>query len=456
MKIKKTIKIIGILLLTLALGLAFLPWQRWVEGKLIAAITARGISPVALTIDRVGLNGLVLKDIALGDPPLKLANLTVGYAPRALLNGEINEVTLEGLNIAASQEKNGWSIPGFDAVLATDPDQPAKPVQIPVTRAALGLPLSILTVDNSTLEVRMSGWQLTAPLKLRLAAAEGPRLTFESSGLSAVKEADTLTTGKLALTLTLNEEKQQWEGNWTLEEIMLVNEAITMPPLKAEGSLTLVADAIAMKGKAYDKTKTHNAAFAVDYSLSKPQTSLAVISSATMPWGGGTIGASKVRLPLDGKKATTLTLNIKQVTLATLMKLLTNDSANATGVVSGTLPITLSPEGKITIGTGNLKAEEPGVISLPPDTIPGDNQQVALVRDVLKNLHYSLLSLDLATAPDKTLSITLAVEGKNPDVEKGRPIKLKVHLSGDLLNLMTQNLKLMTDPTNFIKQEAND
>ena len=142
--------------------------------------------------------------------------------------------------------------------------------------------------------------------------------------------------------------------------------------------------------------------------------------------------------------------------IESLLKLLTNDTATATGVVSGTLPLTITAEGKITPGKGSLKSEEAGIINMPPDTIPGDNQQVTLVRDVLKNLHYSLLSLELDTEDDKTLSVTLAVEGNNPDVEKGRPVKLKVHLSGDLLNLISQNLKLMTDPTKFIEQESHE
>jgi len=103
------------------------------------------------------------------------------------------------------------------------------------------------------------------------------------------------------------------------------------------------------------------------------------------------------------------------------------------------VPLTIARDGAVQVGKTALNADAPGTIALAPEAIPGDNAQVALVRDVLKNLHYTLLAVGLDTAPDGSLQAALAVSGKNPDVENGRPIKLQVHLSGDLLNLIAQN-----------------
>ena len=138
------------------------------------------------------------------------------------------------------------------------------------------------------------------------------------------------------------------------------------------------------------------------------------------------------------------------------MQTLTGSKATATGGVSGTVPLTIGRDGSFRIGNSALTADGPGVIALSPEAIPGDNPQVALVRDVLKNLHYTVLSLGLDSTPGGKLTAVLVVEGKNPDVEKGRTIKLQVHLSGDLLELLSQNLKLMTDPKTFLEQHSHE
>lgn len=456
MKWMKRIFLAVVLLVVLvAAGLALLPWKPWAEQKIIAAMAKQGISPATLHLESVGLSGLTFTNVTLGEPPLKLANLTVGYQPRALLRGQIEAVTLSGLVLEATQGEAGWAITGLDALKKPAPSSAAAPT-IPTSRAGLAaVPLTRMAIADSHLRATGKGWQAELPITANYAAAGTISLQVKSAGISASKGPDALSTGAVSFDFTLDEAKQQWAGKWSIADITVTSESIALPKLKAMGDLKLTADSITLTGNITDASKAYNTAFTVNYSLSKPETSLAVISALSLPWGGGTIGASKVQLPLGGKKSTTLTLNVKQVPIVSLLKLLTNDTATATGVVSGTLPLTITAEGNITPGKGSLKSEEPGTISMPPDTIPGDNQQVTLVRDVLKNLHYTLLSLDLDTEDDKTLSVTLAVEGNNPDVEKGRPVKLKVHLSGDLLNLITQNLKLMTDPTQFIQQESS-
>ena len=90
-----------------------------------------------------------------------------------------------------------------------------------------------------------------------------------------------------------------------------------------------------------------------------------------------------------------------------------------------------------------------------PGAIPGDNQQIALVREILKDLHYSLLSVAVDSGKDHKLSVMLALEGNNLSVYNGRPVKLKVHLSGDVLNFIQQNLTAFTDPKQLLKQGKN-
>jgi hypothetical protein len=194
--------------------------------------------------------------------------------------------------------------------------------------------------------------------------------------------------------------------------------------------------------------------FNADYSLSNATASQVTITKAQIPMSGGTLSVAKVSIPLASKKPIALSLHFEKIAVDTVMAALTGSQATGTGAVSGDVPLMITRDGAVRVGKSSLSADAPGTIALAPEAIPGDNPQVALVRDVLKNLHYTVLAVGLDMAPDGTLAATLAVEGKNPDVEKGRPIKLQVHLSGDLLNLITQNMKLMTDPKTFIEQNA--
>lgn len=454
MRARKTLRVLAALAALIVAAWLLLPWRIWVQEKLVRELTEKGIGPVTLTLDSIGLRGVTLKDVSLGDPPLTLSDLTLAYSPRQLLDGTIEEVELRGLTLTARQDAQGWHIAGIDGLLRSKESSSTKST-IPVTREELAaIPLQQVRVSESMLRIETPSWNIEAPVTLTLQRAQTITLAINSTGLTLHKGADTLTTGPFTLKLTLDESAKQWRGEWSLDAIALTSESLVLPALKAKGELAVQADSIALKGTAEDASRAYGGSFNLDYSLADSTRSRLTIQRAQLPWGGGKLSLSNARVPLGEKKPITLTLNVQQVAIDTLMQGITGDQATATGVVSGSVPLTITTDGEFRIGKAALKADAPGVISLSPQAIPGDNTQVALVRELLKNLHYTLLSLELETAPDRSLAALLTVEGKNPDVEGGRPIKLKVHLSGDLLNLITQNVKLMTDPKNFIQQEA--
>ncbi len=260
----------------------------------------------------------------------------------------------------------------------------------------------------------------------------------------------------VALDAKQSADAKSWAGTWRLREANYGIEAIPLPTLAGSGDMAFDATALKAHGTIANKEKTYRAGFDVQLGLKPDATSTLKISDASMPWGGGNVAARNVRVPLNGKSDITLNLDVRQVEIDTLLQSLTGNKATATGVVSGSFPLIITATGDVKVGKGTLKAEQPGVIALSPEVIPGDNAQVALARDVLKNLHYSLLSLELGMEEDGGLSVRLAVDGSNPDVENGRPIKLKVNLSGDVLDLIQQNVKLMSDPETFIKQNTHE
>ncbi len=450
---RKKAKWFSAIFIVLLLGFFLLPVQQFAAHKITDALEAKGFAPVIFTIDHLGLKGITLKDVALGNPALKLASVTVDYQPRALLKGQIETAEINGLTINMLRDTNGWAIDGM-AGLSKKPSE--KPAAIPVTLAELrALPVASISLKDAKLHAADKGWQMDLPLNGKLQHQTDATLQLESDHAAIQLGADKIDITKFQFNLALDETKQQWHGKWNSEEVNVQSETMPLPKLKAAGELMLQSDKLLLTGEINSADNSHALGFTLAYSLTNPAASIATITHAAMPISGGSIGVRRVAVPLSGTKPIAVTLNVEKVAIDSVMQALTGSQAKATGVVSGNVPLIVTREGKISVGKGALKADAPGVIQLAPEAIPGDNPQVTLVRDILKNLQYTVLALNLEMTPEGALTATLAVEGRNPDVEKGRPIKLQVHLSGDLLNLITQNLKLMTDPKTFIEQNAH-
>lgn len=447
--------VVGLAALLVAAFFA-LPWKGWVQQKLVTTIEAKGISPVALTVDSLRSDGVRITNVALGEPPLKLDAVTIGYDVAALRKGRIDTVAVNGLNLAASKdEKGAWQIEGITSLLQPSGENAAQQT-LPLSRAALAaLPLHKVQLVQSRLGITLKGMYADIPLDVTFDMATAT-LHAQSEKVTIAMGQDTLNIGTLMLDAALDETAGQWRGTWTIKELSLTTERITLPVLQGKGELLLGAKDARISGSFKSADGSHRAQFALSMPMGSDKPAALNISEARMPWGEGFVGLKEASVPLGGSKSVTLDLNVERVSMASLLKALTDDKTTATGEVSGTVPLTIAANGAIKIGKGNLRAIAPGVISLSPDAIPGDNAQVALVREVMKNLQYSLLMLDLETGTDNNLTVKLAVEGKNPDVENGRPIKLNVNLSGDLLNLLLQNMKLMTDPKTFIEQSTHE
>ncbi|MES2984642.1 MAG: YdbH domain-containing protein [Pseudomonadota bacterium] len=431
------------LVLLLALAFFLLPWKLWLGDKLIAILQQKGVQSVALTVDHVGLRGITLRDLSVGEQaPLRLGQITVDY--------RLREVTLRGLSLEAQQSETGWALSGLDALSAASPS--AAPMAIPVTPEAL----AAMPFRRASLEGRLhvAGKAFTADVPLAFEWLKGDEIAVMFAGdATAGKFGEaTFTIGKLFWGVKLDAANAQWAGRWSIDPITIASSAVALPPLVCSGDTTAQAQRVRVTGNCASADKTFLLDAALDYRLDAPQQSTLTITRAQMPWSGGKLAVRDVVVPLGAKKAITIALRIDQVDIAALMQTLLGDRVKATGVVSGVVPITIGADGSLRFKDAALKAQQPGIIALAPETIPGDNAQVALVRELLKNLHYNLLSLELNSGDDRKLGVTLAVEGVNPDVEQGRPIKLKVHLSGDVLDLVKQNLLLMTDPKQFIQQ----
>lgn len=448
----KFLSALALLAALLALTTAFAPWKTWLNARLIAMLEAQGLQEVRLTLSDVGLTQATLRDISIGhEAPLALQQLSVNYSLHDILHGELQELTVEGLHWDIRNTGESWNIAGIRS--ASEDTKDSAPLSAPVSRAALAaIPLERFRLENSRLQVTSPDWQMDVPVQVTWEASPAPRLTYSAPALEFKQQGLKISTGPATAEGTLDEANARWNGNWRIEHIAFDNEAFPLPEMEASGTLTVLADRAQLQGTLHSADNMYRAEFSMEYFWNDDAKSQFLLTSAILPWNDGTLSARDIRVPLAAPLPLNATLHVKHISVDTLLQSLTGDRASATGRVSGTLPMTISKDGDIAMHKGNLHSDEPGTILMQPDAIPGDNPQVTLVRDVLKNLHYSLLSITLDSGKDGDLSALLALEGNNPDVYNGRAVKLNVNLSGDVLDFVRQSLTTLTDPQQLLKQ----
>lgn len=449
--------LIALLLLVVfiaGLGLALIsgPWKSFLEDKIKEAAEAQGLKGITLSLDSITPTQLWLKDVKLPPPStLKLDKVALDYTLDDILKKRIRGITIEGLTIEMRQIKQDWVVAGLEGNSAGNSGQATKAFSLPFTKADLAqFPLDTLQIKNSSLQINLSDGALLIPFNGRFNATEGtldihaPTLTLSHKKLS-------MGTGAFDIKLNLDEKKKEWRGAYTLDSVVVKGIDYPLPSFSGGGTIGANENGISASGAYANADKTYAANFTYAQPLKEGAARL-TLTRASMPFSGGTISTQNVSIPVGSKAPINATLTVQHIPIDQLLQDLTGKKASGTGVVSGTLPISLLPDGKVQIHAGKLQAEAPGTIALQPDAIPGEQEQVALVRDILKNLHYKLLAVDMSSTPDNKMVINLSLEGQNPDIESGRPVKLNVHLSGDLLDFMKNSVSTLTDPKSLLKK----
>lgn len=274
-----------------------------------------------------------------------------------------------------------------------------------------------------------------SPLELwngRLGAAEINNVTLSSGGM-------TVTTGQVTFATLPAAASEVWKGEWAVKDLILTETPVELPPLQGKGVLETDSNALRVEGSFTSADQKTNAKFSLRYPFANAEEMTLKVASAALPWGGGIIAVQNAMIPFSGKPYV-LPVQLRNISVDALLQPLTGNKASATGTVSGKVPLRIQPGAYPLPQQAALRSQAPGKVIMAPEAIPGENAQITLVRDLMKDFHYQLLSLTLDSDQKKGVSATLALEGNNPAVHEGRPVKLNVHLSGDVLNFITQNL----------------
>lgn len=111
------------------------------------------------------------------------------------------------------------------------------------------------------------------------------------------------------------------------------------------------------------------------------------------------------------------------------------EGVDATGLISGSLPVAIRPDG-VAIQDGRLTGTQPGTIRVDfgsaRQTLSSAGEQVDLAVRALENFQYKALALDVSKPLGGELRIGVGLDGNNPDVLEGYPFRFNITLSGRL------------------------
>ena len=449
--IKRLFLLIFLLLLIVGGAAYFLvPWNDVLERKITQFLNERGIQNVTFQIDSVGLHQATVSDIKIGvENPLALQSVTVQYDPKELANGTLRDIALSGLAVRIVQGENGWSIAGLD-----DLRQPRADGAKGMTLSDVIdiLPFSNVDIKDSTLQIEGKSVQTTLPFNMTLTKTPETKIEMTVNATNLTSPASDIALGIITISAQ-PDETRDWNGTWALASLDF-GDALPVPVLSGGGELSYREEVATLKGVLASADKAHRSDFTVLIDTKAGEKNTLSISSLAFPFKEGVISSKNIVVPFDRKKNITVPLTVSKVSLDALMQTLTGSRVSATGTVSGNMPVIIRPDGSYTLGKGQLKADESGTMTMPSDIIPGDTEQMDLVRQILANLHYSIFSAAVETNGAQGIVVKLSLQGSNPDVYNGRAVKLNVNLTGDILDFIQQNAMLITKPEQLLKQET--
>ncbi len=132
-----------------------------------------------------------------------------------------------------------------------------------------------------------------------------------------------------------------------------------------------------------------------------------------------------------------VTVDVERIDISRMLDMAAYDSVQATGFISGTIPITLAGN-KPSVGAGRLRVEAPGgAIHYSPESgVNTGNAALDLVNQALSNYQYSLMETEVEYLPTGELELGIKLQGRNPDLNGGQRINLNLNISDNIPALL--------------------
>ncbi len=153
----------------------------------------------------------------------------------------------------------------------------------------------------------------------------------------------------------------------------------------------------------------------------------------------GRVTGKRMRIDLNRRRHD-FTLALHHIDIAEMVRLHGFEGLNATGKVSGTLPVRLGPKG-VSVRKGRIRADKPGgIINYIPDERGEAVKSASLKSEILLNLlrdfRYDVLDSEAEYKTDGQLLMKMQLRGKSPQEFKERPVHLNLTLDQNILSLL--------------------
>ena len=149
---------------------------------------------------------------------------------------------------------------------------------------------------------------------------------------------------------------------------------------------------------------------------------------------GGSVHCAPLGLPWPPSEKT-LPLEVRQIDLEQLLALLKVDGLSGSGRLSGVLPLAYG-DGSVEIIDGQLSSPGAGTLKYAPGATLPDNPGL----QVLRNFHFRQLGLHLWYGRDGAYRTQARLDGNNPDLYEGYPIRFGLNVNGALPGLFRSAL----------------
>ena len=180
-------------------------------------------------------------------------------------------------------------------------------------------------------------------------------------------------------------------------------------------------------------------------SAGQPRVDLTDVSARTL---GGRVSSPRISFD-PARPSTRFTLKVDGVQLDRLLQLEQQQGLEGSGVLDGSIPITLNGK-TVTIHEGHVAVRPPGgVIRFAPldetrQMLVQAKPEMELVLRALENFRYDVLRAGVHYREDGTLSLETRLEGKNPDMTESPPVHFNLNVEENIPALL-QSVQVVKD-----------
>lgn len=196
----------------------------------------------------------------------------------------------------------------------------------------------------------------------------------------------------------------------------------------------------------------------------KVEVPLANTEATRLRWQQATTGLLKGQVSVAGgdfrfNQTSRFNAEVKGLDIQELLRVYPAEGLQGTGILDGRLPFYFDlNQQHFAVEEGFIKARGPGYLRFDNDKIKAmgqSNQAMRIVTDALEDFHYDLLSGQVNYNETGRLLLNLRLEGRNPDLEKGRPIHFNINLEEDIPALLA-SLQLSGKVSDTIQQRVRE